>query len=88
MVDELSQNFRWIMMNEIIKNTISDSIKDCDVKVEGEESKYTVHIISDIFLGKSTVEKHKIVYAALDKYIKSGEIHALTIKAFAVDESN
>ena len=75
-------------MNEIIKNTISDSIKDCDVKVEGEESKYTVRIISDIFLGKSTVEKHKIVYAALDKYIKSGEIHALTIKAFTVDESN
>ncbi len=74
-------------MNEIIKNTISDSIKGCDVKVEGEESKYTVHIISDIFLGKSTVEKHKIVYAALDKYIKSGEIHALTIKAFTVDES-
>lgn len=75
-------------MNEIIKNTISDSIKGCDVKVEGEESKYTVRIISDIFLGKSTVEKHKIVYAALDKYIKSGEIHALTIKAFTVDESN
>ena len=76
------------MMNEIIKNAISDSIENCDVKVEGEESKYTVYIISDVFLGKSTVEKHQIVYAALDKYIKSGEIHALTIKALTIDESN
>tara|TARA_B100001996_G_scaffold280310_1_gene220782 strand:- start:220 stop:456 length:237 start_codon:yes stop_codon:yes gene_type:complete len=75
-------------MNEVIKKALSNSIKDCDVKVEGEESKYTVYITSDIFLGKSTVEKHKIVYAALDKYIKSGEIHALTIKALTIDESN
>tara|TARA_B100000902_G_C27315057_1_gene920734 strand:+ start:1757 stop:1993 length:237 start_codon:yes stop_codon:yes gene_type:complete len=75
-------------VNEIIKDAISNSIKDCDVKVEGGESKYTVHIVSDIFVGKSIVEKHKIVYAALDKYIKSGEIHALTIKALTVNEAN
>ena len=51
------------------------------------QAKYTVEIASDLFLGKSTIDRHKIIYALLDKYIKSGEIHALTIKAFTLDEN-
>ena len=34
------------------------------------------------------IDRHKIIYAALDSYIKSGEIHALTIKSLTIDESN
>ena len=55
--------------------------------VEGSESKYTVNIISDEFVGKSTIQRHKMIYAILDQYIKTGEIHALTIKATTLDES-
>ena len=39
-----------------------------------------------MFLGKNTIDRHKIIYALLDEYIKSGEIHALTIKAYTLDE--
>ena len=74
-------------MEDIIKKILSEKIVDSNVVVDGRDSKYTVHVISDIFVGKSIIDRHKIVYAALDKYIKSGEIHALTIKSLTIDES-
>ena len=74
-------------MEDIIKKILLEKIVDSNVVVDGGDSKYTVHVISDIFVGKSIIDRHKIVYAALDKYIKSGEIHALTIKSLTIDES-
>ena len=74
-------------MKDIITNAISNDMKYEDLSVEGSESKYTVNIISDEFVGKSTIQRHKMIYAILDQYIKTGEIHALTIKATTLDES-
>ena len=39
---------------------------------------FKVEIISDIFQGKSNIEKQRIVYAILDTELKSG-VHALTL---------
>ena len=74
-------------MKDAITDVISKGIEFDDLSVEGSESKYTVSIISDVFQGKSTIERHKMIYALLDRYIKTGEIHALTIKAMTLDES-
>ena len=71
-----------------IKKILTETIIDSSVTVEGGESKYTVKVISEIFKDKTIIERHKIIYAALDSYIKSGEIHALTIKSLTIDESN
>ena len=30
--------------------------------------------------GKTIIEQHKVIYAILNKYIETGEIHALTLK--------
>jgi acid stress-induced BolA-like protein IbaG/YrbA len=77
-----------INMEDLIKKILNNQIKDSLVTVEGGESKYTVQVISDIFKDKTIIDRHKIIYAALDSYIKSGEIHALTIKSLTIDESN
>ena len=74
-------------MEEIIKKKLSENINNARVLVEGSEAKYTVKVMSDIFIDKTIIERHKIIYALLNEYIKSGEIHALTIKALTVDES-
>ena len=74
-------------MRDAITNVISKGIKFDDLSVEGSESKYTVRIISNVFKDKSTIQRHKMIYALLDGYIKTGEIHALTIKAMTLDES-
>ena len=74
-------------MKDTITSVISKGIEFDDLSVEGSESKYTVRIVSDVFKDKSTIQRHKMIYALLDGYIKTGEIHALTIKALTLDES-
>ncbi len=74
-------------MKDEITSAISKEIEFDDLSVEGSESKYTVNIVSNAFEGKSTIQRHKMIYALLDRYIKTGEIHALTIKAMTLDES-
>ena len=76
-----------IIMKDVITKILSEGIKYDTLTVEGSESKYEVQIVSDIFDNKSTIQRHKIIYALLDSYIKTGEIHALTIKAMTPGES-
>jgi acid stress-induced BolA-like protein IbaG/YrbA len=76
-----------ITMKDVITKVISDGIKYDDLTVEGSEAKYEVQIVSNVFDGKSTIQRHKLIYALLDNYIKTGEIHALTIKAMTISES-
>ena len=74
-------------MKDIITKIISDGIKYDALTVEGSEAKYEVQIVSNVFDGKSTIQRHKLIYSLLDNYIKTGEIHALTIKATTISES-
>ena len=74
-------------MKDVITKALTEGIEYDKLTVEGSESKYEVKIISDVFDKKSTIQRHKIIYALLDSYIKTGEIHALTIKATTLSES-
>ena len=47
---------------------------------------FAVTIRSDTFNGKSLIERHRMIYLAVDDLMKS-EIHALSIKAIATDEN-
>ncbi len=76
-----------MIMKDIITKALSEGIEYDKLTVEGSESKYEVKIVSDVFDKKSTIQRHKIIYALLDSYIKTGEIHALTIKAMTRSES-
>ena len=42
-------------------------------------------IVSPQFSGKSTLERHRMIYSALHEMMRHG-IHALNIRAFAPDE--
>ena len=46
---------------------------------------YTVTVVSSMFAGKRPLERHRMVYAALQNELR-GEIHALTIRATTPDE--
>ena len=74
-------------MKDVITKALTEGIAYDKLTVEGSESKYEVNIVSDVFDNKSTIQRHKIIYALLDSYIKTGEIHALTIKAMTLSES-
>ena len=58
-------------MEEIIKKVLNENIDESIISVSGSEAKYTVEIASDMFLGKNTIDRHKIIYALLDEYISN-----------------
>ncbi len=66
-----------------IKEIIEETLQGSCAEIEGGEGKYTANIIYNGFEGLNTVKRHKLVYSALDSYIKSGELHAISLKTFA-----
>jgi len=44
-------------------------------------------IVSDDFIGKSLIERHRLVYAALSDFMNK-EIHALSMKTLTKEEIN
>jgi len=54
---------------------------------EKGESHFDVVIVSDVFSGKSRIDRQKLVYAALESELKS-QIHALTLKTLTGEEAD
>ncbi len=47
---------------------------------------YKLHIVADAFAGKSLLQRHRLVYGALNNLMNS-EIHALSIQAKTPNEA-
>jgi len=74
------------MRMDYFSDLVEQSIAGSKAEITGDGSKFEARVISDSFEGLSTVKRHKLVYAILDEHIKSGAIHALSIKTFTTDE--
>ncbi len=71
---------RLSALNPVLLNIIDDSADHIGHGAKGGH--YTVIIESPDFIGKSTLQRHKMVYAALDGLVGQ-EIHAIQINAKA-----
>ncbi len=74
------------MRMDFYSDQIEKSISNAKADVTGDGSKFEATVISDSFSDLSTLKRHKLVYAVLDEHIKTGAIHALSIKAFTQQE--
>ena len=74
------------MTTDEIQKLIEAGIPDCEAIVTGAEGKYEATVISESFNGLSMVKEHQLIYATVKPQITSGELHALTIKAFTPEE--
>lgn len=74
------------MNNDEIKQLISSQLHDCDVLVSGDGSHFEAIIVGNIFTGKNTLARHKLVYATVKDKITRGDIHALNLKTYTRDE--
>ena len=57
---------------------IDESAKHAGHAVPGQGGNFAVEIVSDAFMGKKPLERHRMVYAALEPVKTS--IHSLAIK--------
>ena len=71
------------MTPEEIEHRLTETFPDCDALVTdltGGMNHFEVRIASKSFEGKSRIEAQRLVMGALAPELKSGEVHALTIK--------
>lgn len=77
------------MSPEAITDKIRAALPDADVTLEdltGTKDHWSATIVSSEFAGKSLMQRHRMVYAALSEEMK-GPIHALTITALTPDQA-
>lgn len=53
----------------------------------GTMDHFNLRVVSDAFKGKNLLDRHRMIYQALDEPMKDGRIHALEIKAETTDGS-
>ena len=77
------------MNTQEIESRLSERYPDAKIEVvdmTGTENHYQVLIASGSFSGVSRIQRHKEVMSVFDNELKSGEVHALTIKAITPEE--
>lgn len=65
-----------------IEKLIREALPDADVRIDdlrGDGDHYACHVVSALFKGKSRVQQHQMVYAAL-KGRMGGELHAMALQ--------
>ena len=70
---------------ELIHGYIKNGLDCTHLEVEGDGQHFTAVIVSSAFAGKSRIQRHQIVYAALGDRMRE-EIHALSMKTLTPDE--
>ena len=70
------------MQNDELKNLIEAGLPGADVSVNGDGRHFEARIISDAFDGKSMIEQHRMVYAALGDSFATDAVHALSLKTY------
>lgn len=74
------------MQPEDIRRLIEEGLSDADVRVSGDGRHFDAVVICDVFSGKSMLEQHRMVYAALGDRFDTDAVHALSIKTYTRDE--
>lgn len=68
-------------------NIIDDSHRHAGHASAGGGGHFRVQVVASAFVGKTTLQRHRMIYDALDELIKSNEVHAISIDARTPDES-
>ena len=78
-----------MITNDVLIQYIHRSLADAQVTVTdltGTQDHLNILVVSDLFKTKNLLDRHRMIYQALDEPMKDGRIHALEIKAFTPDE--
>jgi acid stress-induced BolA-like protein IbaG/YrbA len=76
------------MTTNELKIKLSQGFTNADITIEGDGCNCSALIISDEFQDLSLLERQKKVLALVNDEIRSGELHALSIKARTPAEAN
>jgi len=70
-----------------IEQMIQAGLPEAEVVVTGDDGvHFEAHVVCPSFSGKSTLQRHRLVYATLGNYM-GNEIHALGLRTQAPEET-
>ncbi len=75
---------------ETVTEYVQKVLTDARVVVSdrtGTMDHLNVRVVSDAFKGKNVLDRHRLIYQALDEPLKDGRIHALELTAETPDGS-
>jgi acid stress-induced BolA-like protein IbaG/YrbA len=71
---------------EQVQSYIEKGLKCIEVRVAGDGEHFEALIVSEAFRGRTRVQRHQLVYAALGERMR-GEIHALSMRTLTPEEA-
>jgi acid stress-induced BolA-like protein IbaG/YrbA len=71
---------------EQVQGYIENGLQCEQVRVAGDGQHFEALIVSEAFRGKSRVQRHQLVYAALGERMRA-EIHALSMRTLTPEEA-
>jgi len=74
------------MTLEEVQKKIEFGIEQSQVTMEGDGCNCSAVVVSPIFEGLSLLQRQRAVLSVVSEEIKSGELHALSIKTYTPNE--
>jgi stress-induced morphogen len=78
-----------VITPEVLTQYVRQAMPDAQVTVTdrtGTMDHLKVSIVSEAFRGRNLLDRHRLIYQALDAPMKDGRIHALELTARTSDE--
>jgi len=69
------------MDEQLIRSRITALYPDAIVDVDGRDCSFEVYVISELLGGKNTLQRQQSILELFGKELRSGRLHALSIKA-------
>ena len=76
------------MNEEKIRSSILNVLQDAFISFHEKDCNFKIKIISKQFTGLNIMQRHKLILGALEKFIKSGELHAVSLETLLPAEHN
>ena len=73
-------------LTEYVRKVLADAQVTVTDKT-GTMDHLNVRVVSDAFKGKNLLDRHRLIYQALDEPLKDGRLHALELTAETTDGS-
>jgi acid stress-induced BolA-like protein IbaG/YrbA len=77
------------MEADFVRARILEALPGSEVEVRdttGTGDHFEARVVSPAFAGKPMVQQHQLVYAPLQQWLKTGELHALALKTYSPEQ--
>ena len=74
---------------DFVRTRILEALPGAEMRIEdlkGTGDHFEAHVTSPAFVGKPLVQQHKLVYAAVQDWLDTGELHALALKTYSPEQ--